>query len=115
MPDQTFQVTGRAGNRPGHYILQPKGAISIATRSALQEALHGVTGTALIIDLSEVPYIDSAALGTLVHTYVSCQKAQRQLALVGLTHRVSNVIKLSALDALFQTYATLPEAEDALK
>lgn len=87
----------------------------MSTRGEFQNAVQAATGSSLIIDLSEVPYIDSAALGSLVHTYVSCQKNQRRLALVGLTHRVSNVIKLSALDALFQTYATLPEAEDALK
>jgi anti-sigma B factor antagonist len=115
MSPDTFEVSGRAGSRPGQYIVQPRGPISLATRAAFQDAVLAATGSALIIDLSEVPYIDSSAVGTLVHTYVSCQKNQRRLALVGLTHRVSNVIRLSALDALFQTYPTLPEAEDALK
>ncbi len=87
----------------------------MANRGSFQEALNAATGTSLIIDLSEVPYIDSAALGTLVRTFISCQKSQKQMALVGLTHRVSSVIKLSALEPLFQSYPTLAEAEEALK
>jgi anti-anti-sigma factor len=77
--------------------------------------LSSAAGASLILDLTEVPYVDSAALGVLVQTYVSRQKKHQRLALVGLSHRVSSVIKLSVLEPLFQTYAAIAEAEAALK
>ncbi len=86
----------------------------MASRAAFLDAVQAVKCSALIIDLTEVPYIDSAAIGVLVQTYVSCQKAGRQLALVGLSHRVTAVLKISSVDILFRTFVTLAEAEEAL-
>jgi anti-anti-sigma factor len=114
MSDQ-LEISTRPGSIPAFTIVQPRGAIKLANSAIFQQALAAAAGTSLILDLSEVPYVDSAALGVLVHAYVSCQKNQQKLALVGLTHRVGSVIKLSALEPLFQTYATVAEAEAALK
>ncbi len=68
----------------------------------------------LIIDLTEVPFIDSAALGAFVHTYISCRNTGRYLALVGMTNRVSNVFHLASLDVLFTSYPSVEAAEEAL-
>ena len=114
MQPQPFQIVGRAGPREGQYILKAQGPIGMSSRATFLDAVKSAQGNALIIDLSEVPHIDSAAVGALVHAYVSCQKAGRKLGLVGLTHRVSNVMKISAVDALFTTYPTVSEAEEAL-
>jgi anti-sigma B factor antagonist len=110
----SFQIAGRAGAKPSVHILGVKGTISHATAPALQEAVGGVSAPALIIDLSEVPSVDSMAVGTLVRVYVSCTKAGRKLAFVGLNHRVRNVLQIVGVDPLFETYGTIPEAEAAL-
>jgi len=81
---------------------------------AFTEAVRAAPGAAMIIDLSEVPSIDSAAIGALVHAHVHCQKAGRRLALVGLNHRARAVLKITSVDILFTTYPTLAEAEQAL-
>jgi anti-anti-sigma factor len=51
------------------------------------------------------------AVGTLVRTFVSCHKSGRKLALVGLNHRVRNVLQITGIDPLFDIYATVAEAE----
>jgi len=107
-------VEGRAGDRAGQHILRVTGPVTLGAVSAFEEALRAVTGPALIIDLTEVPYIDSAALGALVHAYVSCRKAGRRLALVGASHRVKAVMQLTRVDLLFTSFETLGEAEQAL-
>ncbi|HEX4003118.1 MAG TPA: STAS domain-containing protein [Candidatus Acidoferrales bacterium] len=109
-----FQIAGRAGTKPSVHILSVKGAISHASAPALQEAVGIVTTSALIIDLSDVPSVDSMAVGALVRVYVSCSKAGRKLAFVGLNHRIRNVLQIVGVDPLFETYATIPEAESAL-
>lgn len=80
----------------------------------LQEAVRSVADSAVIIDLSEVPNIDSAAIGALLQAYVSCRKAGRQMALVGLSHRVEALLKITGVDLLFTKFGTLGEAEEAL-
>ncbi|MGA8870719.1 MAG: STAS domain-containing protein [Candidatus Acidiferrales bacterium] len=110
----SFQIAGRAGANAGVHILSVRGAITHATSSALQEAVNAAAARGLIIDLTEVPSVDSMAVGALVRVYVSCTKGGRRLAFVGLNHRVRNVLQIVGVDPLFDTYATIPEAESAL-
>lgn len=115
MPAQNFQVAGRAGSANSVHILTVTGAITSLTSPSFHEAVKAVTAPSLIIDLTGVPSIDSMALGTLVQAYVSCHKSGRKLALVGLTHRVRNVLQLTGIAPLFETYATIEEAEGAFR
>jgi anti-sigma B factor antagonist len=114
MSSEPFYVRGRPGSKEGVHILAPSGAISFASGPAFREALDAATAPFLILDLTEVPSIDSVAVGVLVRTFVSCHKSGRRLALVGLAHRVRNVLQLTGIDPLFETYATVAEAESAL-
>ncbi len=79
-----------------------------------RDAVRSVAVPSMIIDLTEVPYIDSGAVGALVQTYVSCQRVGRRMALVGLSHRVRAVLQITGVDLLFNTFPTLGEAEEAL-
>jgi anti-sigma B factor antagonist len=107
-------VEGRAGSRDGLHILRVVGPVTLQTVAQFREAAQAVSHPSLIIDLTEVPFIDSAALGAFVHTYVTCRNAGRRLALAGMTHRVKNVFHLASLDPIFSSYATIEEAERAL-
>jgi anti-sigma B factor antagonist len=109
-----FQIAGRAGANAGVHILSVKGAITHATSSALQEAVNAASARGLIIDLTEVPSVDSMAVGALVRVYVSCTKGGRKLAFVGLNNRVRNVLQIVGVDPLFDIYPTVAEAESAL-
>ena len=114
MPPQAFDVSGFAGANAGVHILRVTGAITHSTASVFQEAVCAVASPSLIVDLSAVPSVDSMAVGALVRAYVSCNKARRRLALVGLNHRVVNVLRITGVDSLFDAYPSIPEAESAL-
>lgn len=114
MLPQPSSVQGQAGTRVGQYILRLSGPITHSTVPAIEEALRRISASSLIIDLTEVPYIDSAAVGSLVQAYVSCQRAGRSLALVGLGHRVKALLQITRIDLLFTTFPTRAEAEEAL-
>ncbi len=114
MSPELTRLEARPGAREGQQILHVNGPITVGTVSAFQDAVRAAAGTVLIIDLSGVPYMDSAAIGALVHAYVSCQKAGRRLVLVGLSHRVKAVLQLTRIDLLFTTFGTLGEAEQAV-
>jgi anti-anti-sigma factor len=108
-------VAGRAGSRAGQHILKVSGPIKYGALEPLQEAIQAAPAQGLILDLTDVPYVDSSAVGVLVQVYVSCRKAQRKLALVGMSGRVRNVLHLASVDLLFTTFDSLPEAEEALQ
>jgi anti-sigma B factor antagonist len=114
MPGDSFQVAGRAGATTSVHILTLRGAITYSTSPVFHEAVSATAAPRLILDMSEVPSVDSTAVGALVRAFVSCNKSGRKLALVGLNHRVRNVLQLTGVDPLFDVYATVPEAESAL-
>lgn len=114
MEPQPFTLRGQPGAREGQHVLSIKGALTSATAPAFLDAVLSAASPCLILDLSEVSYVDSSAIGVLVRAYVACQKAKRRLALVGLNHRVENVLRITGVDPLFDTYPTLSEAEQGL-
>ena len=114
MPEPPFSISQRNGSTGGLQILAPKGAISFATAPQVRDAMDGTTTQRVIIDMTEVPSIDSVAVGVLVRAFITCHKANRRLALVGLSHRVRNVLQLTGIDPLFEIFSTLADAERAL-
>ena len=72
---------------------------------AIQEALHSAS-VSTVLDLTEVPYMDSAGLGVLTNAYVSYQKHGYRLVLVGVSERVQALLRLTRLDRLFEVYPT---------
>jgi anti-sigma B factor antagonist len=114
MAAESMRIAGRAGANAGVHVLSVKGPITEATSVAFQEAVRAVSASGLIVDLSEVPWVDSMAVGTLVRAFVFCSKCGRKFALVGLTPRVKNVLHMAGPDPLFKAYATVTEAESAL-
>ncbi len=114
MQPAALRVEARPGAREGQHVLRVAGPVTISTLPLFREAVRAVAVPSMIIDLTEVPYIDSGAVGALVQAYVSCQKAGRRLALVGLSHRVRAVLQITGVHVLFNTFPTLGEAEEAL-
>ena len=68
--------------------------------------------TRLVLDLSEVTYIDSAGLGTLVAGFTSAQNQGANLKLANLTKRFSEQLNITKLVTVFDVYDSV---EDAIK
>ena len=114
MSVEGFRVARRPGLGGAIDILIVKGPITHSTSLEFQEAVSTVTAPRLIIDLTDMPSVDSQAVGALVRAFVSCNKAGRRLAFVGLNHRVRNVLKITGVEPLFDTYESVAEAESRL-
>jgi anti-sigma B factor antagonist len=54
----------------------------------------------MVIDLTAVPYVDSAGLGALVHTYGLTREKSGMLRLCGVTERVAALLKMTGMDAV---------------
>jgi anti-sigma B factor antagonist len=114
VPNDQLQLEAKDGAVPGQRVLVLSGVLTISTLFAFQEFTHTDKSEALIVDLSSVPYIDSAGLGSMITAYVSREREARKMVLVGVNDRIKMVMTVSGVDQLFQTYATIDEAEKTL-
>lgn len=66
----------------------------------------------ILLNLADVPYIDSAGLGEIVRTYTTVSRQGGSLKLVNLTKRITDLLSITKLLTVFDAY----DAEaDALK
>ena len=66
----------------------------------------------ILLNLAEVPYIDSAGLGEIVRTYTTVSRQGGQLKLVNLTKRITDLLMITKLLTVFETFES---EKDALK
>ena len=114
MGGQELEVERYEGVAEDQRILLLKGPITIETKAHFEEALRKETAETMILDLSDVPYIDSVGLGSLVATYISHQKRGRCLVLTGVKPRVGKILEITKVKDFFVTFATTWEAVEAL-
>jgi anti-sigma B factor antagonist len=95
-------------------ILLLRGPITIETTPHFERAIRNECAVTMILDLSDVPYIDSVGLGSLVAAYVSHQKNGRCLVLTGVKPRVEKILEITKVKDLFVIFATTWEAVEAL-
>ncbi len=95
-------------------ILRLKGPLTTENLPSFLNAMRREDALTMILDLSEVPYIDSAGLGTLISTYVSCQKAGRRIVLSGVNKRVLKLFEITKTEPLFLMFPTVWDAVETL-
>jgi len=85
----------------------------MTTLSAFDDAVRADRTRSLIIDLTAVPYMDSAGIGALVAAYVSSHSRKGNLALVGANERVRNSLRVAWVEQLFRFFDSVSAAEQA--
>jgi anti-sigma B factor antagonist len=64
----------------------------------------------IILNLAEVPYIDSAGLGEIVRTYTTVSRQGGQLKLLSVTKRINDLLVITKLAQVFEMYDTEKDA-----
>ena len=64
----------------------------------------------LILNLEGVPYVDSAGLGEIVRTYTTVSRQGGNLKLLNLTKRIEDLLSITKLLTVFDTYESEQEA-----
>ena len=80
----------------------------------LKELIDGDTG-GVLIDMTEIDYVDSTGLGELVGYLQRFEDQGRRLALLRPQSRIRNLLKVTQLDKVFQIFTDEQEAVEALK
>ena len=113
MPQEALRIEDRPGTQPGQRILSLAGALVMTTMFEFQAKVRADDSRALIIDFTNVPYVDSAGIGALVGAYVTRQNGGRSLALVGVSERVHNALKVTRVEQFFRFFDSVSAAEQA--
>ena len=58
----------------------------------------------IVLNLADVPYIDSAGLGEIVRTYTTVSRQGGSLKLLNLTKRITDLLSITKLLTVFETY-----------
>ncbi len=100
-----------SGRQDGIRILRLSGPFTLTGVFEFQSIFRDGNEPVTLIDLTEVPYMDSASLGTLIGVHTSCQRHQRRYALVGVSARLRTLFEVGGVDGILVTYPSLEEAQ----
>jgi anti-sigma B factor antagonist len=64
----------------------------------------------IVLNLADVPYIDSAGLGEVVRTYTTVKRQGGSLKLLNLTKRITDLLAITKLLTVFETYDSEADA-----
>ncbi|MGE4054947.1 MAG: STAS domain-containing protein [Vicinamibacterales bacterium] len=64
----------------------------------------------IILNLADVPYVDSAGLGEIVRTYTTVSRQGGSLKLLSLTKRITDLLSITKLLTVFETFETESDA-----
>jgi anti-anti-sigma factor len=117
----TFAIERKLGDQPGTVIFRFTGPFTgrdlYATLSPM--ALRNIFETdptpnhhaiINILDLTEVPYMDSCGLGLIVSHLVRCQGKGVKVIAAGVSPRVLQLLKTTQIDRLIPMTETVAEA-----
>lgn len=109
-------VIDRSDSFPFQEVLSLRGPLTANNGPIFQNAMRREDpAPTLILDLSEVPYVDSAGLGLLVSAFVSRQKAGRKMILSGINPRVQKLFEITRVQELFLIFESPGDAIAALQ
>ena len=107
MPKEPLVIEDTSGPKEGQRVLRLDGPLVINNLFDFQSKVRTNDAPRLIIDFTEVPYVDSAGIGALVGAYVTHQKDGRTLSLVGVNDRVRTALQVTHVEQFFKFHDTV--------
>lgn len=106
-----LKIEKLCGGTPEVRVLKLTGPFTLAGLFNFQEIIRNEPMPATVVDLTDVPYMDSAALGSVLGLHVSCQKHGRRYALAGASDRLKTLFKVAGVESMMVICGSLAEAE----
>jgi anti-sigma B factor antagonist len=109
-----LEVERYLGDVAGQGVLCLKGPLTAENLLPFQHAIRRESSPTVVLDFSDVPYVDSAGLGSLVSAYISRHKEGRRMVLSGVNPRVLKLFEITKTENLFLIFPTVEDAMSAL-
>ena len=98
----------------GIRIVRLDGPLTLRGLAEFQSIVRDAEEPITIVNLTKVPFMDSAGLGALIGVHNSCEKLGRKYAIVGASDRVRTLFGVAGIDKILVTYDTVEDAKKAL-
>jgi anti-sigma B factor antagonist len=108
MQEKPLQIE-RVDDAGGGVVFRLHGPLLLGNFFSFQSMVRSDQSNVLIVDVADVPYIDSAGIGCLVGAHVSREHAGRKLIIAGASPRLVDMLKVTKVDQLF-TFADSVES-----
>lgn len=100
--DNRLEITEAIGAQAARVTLSGELDISVVERLHEHLQVFAKAGTAVVLDISQLEFIDSSGLTVLVDCYRAARDEGRQLSIEpNMSEPVERVMKLSGLDSFF--------------
>ena len=99
------------GLQNGPHILHLSGPVILTTLAEFQPKVMADQSHNLILDFTDVPYVDSAGIGALVRVYVRHQRDENGLSLVGVNDRVRTALEIAHIGQFFRFFDSVEVAQ----
>lgn len=96
-------------------VFRLHGPLLLGNFFSFQSMVRSDPSNLLIVDVADVPYIDSAGIGCLVGAHVSRENAGRKLVIVGANDRLLTALKVTKVDQLFKFASSVDDARSNSK
>ena len=113
MPQEPLVIEDLPGPKDGQRILRLTGPIVLSNLFDFQAKVRADSSRTLMLDFTNVPYVDSAGIGALVGAYVTRQKDGRGLCLIAVSQRIQDAFQVTRVRQFFQMVDSVAAAEPA--
>lgn len=108
----------RLEDREGILVIRPIGDLTAQTAPNLRaifEAHITKANPSVVLDASDIKYMDSAGLGSLISGLHRAREYAGQFLVCGLQEDVSSIFQLTKMDSLFKVFPSADQAVVALE
>ena len=94
---------------PEEILVQCSGRITSTSSPALQTTVRSLIPETkrIVLDLTDVSYLDSSGLGALVALFLSAKRQNCELKLINLNQRLKELFSLTRLSSVFEGHQDL--------
>ena len=96
-------------------LVDVSGRLTSFETGALRDSISGLLKQShkdIILNLTDLQYLDSSGIGELARVYVSVVKQSGQMKVIGLSSKIEEVLKITHL---YQVFPEFPDEEAALQ
>lgn len=92
-------------------ILKLTGPLTLSNMFTFQNEFRAMRPACLVLDMTDVPYMDSAGLGVLMNYFVAAQDDHRRFVLAGVNSRIMSLLEMTKVDQILKFADSVEAAE----